>query len=477
MAFLHGVETITLLAGIRPIQAVPSSIIILTGIAPIGPAQVATLVASSDQAAQFGVRLPGFNIPEALDSIFAQGAGIIIVINTFTEASNAVAVTAEVVTITDNKFKLAFAPVGATRPVVKDAATSLITYTEGSQYTIDEFGNGVILDTVSIAAGTVKITYKKLDETTVNASQINGSFNSTTNVRTGMNLIDTIPTLFGFKPKLLICPGYSAVPAVSAAMLTYATKYRGISLLDAPTGTKPAAAIAGRGIAGTFGWNTANSRNVLLYPRWKKGSPDPRAANNDTILEWYSALMAGVIAVNDNVNGYWFSPSNKEIKGVVAPEILITCSLTDSTAENQQLNAAGIVSYFNSFGTSMVTWGNRSAMFPTDTQAVNFINGQRVKDILEDSVEAAMLPFVDQPINKGTIDAVRATVNSFIRSLVQRGALIDGSCKYDPALNSVEELAAGHVVYSIDFMFPTPMERITFNSFVDISLLSQLLAA
>jgi uncharacterized protein len=476
MGFLHGVETITLQTKTRSIQAVPSAIVVLTGIAPKGLTNEPVIVANTIDAASFGSRLPGFNIPEALDSIFNQGSGICIVINTFDETSNAVAVTDEVVTITDSKFKLAFANVGVAAPVVVDAATGLITYTEGTQYTIDDFGNGTVIDTVAISAPTIKVSYKKLDSSSVTSAQIIGTINGTTQARTGLKVIDLIPTLFGFKPKLLICPGYSAIPAVSADMLIYAEKYRAISLLDAPEGTTYAQAITGRGILGTFGWNTNNSRNELLFPKWKKSNPDPRGAEGSTVIESYSAIKAGVMAANDVANGYWFSSSNKEIKGIVGPEQIITASLTDQTAQNQLLNAAGITTYFNSFGTSTVTWGNRSSMFPSDTQAVNFLNIQRVKDILEDSIEAAMLPYVDQPINKGTIDSVRATVNTFIRTLVQRGALIDGSCTFDPNLNPTEQLASGQVVYSLTFMAPTPMERITFNSFVDTSLLSTLIA-
>jgi phage tail sheath protein FI len=473
MAFLHGVEIITVTSGNRSVQVVPSSIIVLTGIAPTGPAQTPTIVLSTKDAAQFGSRVPGFNIPEALDSILKQGAGVVVVINTFDEPTNTTAVTAEAVTVASNKFKTAFAPVGAARPTVTNTA-GVTTYIEGTDYSLDAWGNGVVLNTTSIPDGSIKITYKKLDSASVNAAQINGTI--TSGVRTGMKLIDLIPTLFGFKPKIIIAPGYSQVPAVSTEMRTYAIKYRAIDLLDAPAGTKVATALTSRGTTGTIGWNISSSRDALLFPLWKKGSPDPRAANTDTINEWFSALMAGIIANNDNVNGFWFSPSNKPIAGVVGPEQVITCSLTDSTAENQQLNAAGIVTYFNSFGTSLNTWGNRSSMFPTDTQAVNFICVQRTKDILEDSIEIAMLPFVDQPINKGGIDSVRGTVNAFINTLIQRGALIDGSCTFDPSLNSDVELAAGHVVFTLEFMSPTPMERITFNSFVDISLLSQLLA-
>jgi len=37
-----------------------------------------------------------------------------------------------------------------------------------------------------------------------------------------------------------------------------------------------------------------------------------------------------------------------------------------------------------------------------------------------------------------------------------------------------EELAAGHVTFDLVFMGPTPAERITFKSYLDINLLTQI---
>ena len=85
-----------------------------------------------------------------------------------------------------------------------------------------------------------------------------------------------------------------------------------------------------------------------------------------------------------------------------------------------------------------------------------------------------MLQFIDYPINDALIDAIKGSVDAFIRTLVSRGALIDGSCTYDSAKNPSTEIALGHLTFDITFMPPTPCERITFESFIDIELLSSL---
>jgi len=42
-----------------------------------------------------------------------------------------------------------------------------------------------------------------------------------------------------------------------------------------------------------------------------------------------------------------------------------------------------------------------------------------------------MLQFIDMPINTALIDGITESVNSFMRTLISRGALIDGKCWFD----------------------------------------------
>ena len=148
--------------------------------------------------------------------------------------------------------------------------------------------------------------------------------------------------------------------------------------------------------------------------------------------------------------------------------------INDPTSEVNTLNEAGIVTVFNSYGTGFKTWGNRSAAYPTSTNVINFINIRRTADILHESVEYSMLQFIDYPIDNGLIESITETVNSFIRTLIGRGALIDGKCSYNADKNPVTEIANGHILFDVEFMPPVPAERITFESFIDIELLKSL---
>ncbi len=480
-SYLHGVETIELTKGPVPVRVVKSAVIGLIGIAPKGTSQSLIAVNSANDAAQFGEQLPGFNIPQALSAIQKQGAGTVLVVNVFDETLHGVAVTNESQTVTNRKVKLSFVPVGATAPVVKDN-TLATTYVAGTDYTIDDFGNVVVLNAAITDTSILRISYKKLDGTAVNSSAIIGSINGTTGVKTGTKLFLDSYNKFGFKPKLFIAPGYSTVNAIATELISMAGNYKGHAIIDAPIGTTPAGAITGRGPSGTINFNTSSKRAILCYPHMKVSNPDPSAASNSTLLAAYSQFMAGVIASTDLNEGYWVSPSNHEIKGILGVERDISAAINDSTTETNQLNEVGITTTFNSFGTGIRTWGNRAASFPSSTHPSNFIPVQRTADILHESVELAMLQFIDKPINQAVIDSIRETVNSFMRTLIARGALIDGKndqgqttgCYFDKAKNLPTDIAAGKLTFDLVFMPPTPAEWITFNSFIDISLLKSL---
>jgi len=403
--YLHGVETIEIDKGPRPIKQVKTAVVGLIGTAPTGPINTPTIVLSEKDAAQFGSIVnpnsAGHTIPQALDAIFDHGAGTVIVVNVF------------------------------------DPAIHTVTGETG--------------------------------KTPIAASHIIGTVTAS-GARTGLKALDDTYSLFGFNAKILIAPGYATLTAVTTELIAMADKLRAVALIDAPSGITVQQAIQGRGPSGTINFNTSSARAVLCYPHLKVY--DPRT--NSERLEPFSSRLAGVMCKTDIEQGYWWSPSSHEISGIVGVERPITARVNDTQCEANALNEAGIVTVFNSFGTGYRVWGNRSAAWPSVSHPKNFINIRRTADVLHESVEYEMLQYLDRPISDALIDDIKGSVNGFIRTLVGRGALRDGSCTYDPAKNPPTELAAGHLTFDITFMPPPPVERISFESFIDINLLRGL---
>jgi len=404
-SFLHGVETVEIQKGARTIKTVKTAIVGLVGTAPISSVAAEyrtinepTLILNEiDAVKYFGEQTSGYTIPQALQSIFDQGAGVVIVINVFDPAK-----------------------------------------------------------------------HQSVSDVTI--GDINGGVDTLTGKRKGMKAFEDCYSLFGYFPKTIIAPVFCEETAVVSQMKAICDKIRAIGLVDAPIGTTVQEAITGRGPEGTINFNTSSDRVILCYPHLKVYDSEL----DTNILQPYSQRLAGVIAAKDVNKGYHWSPSNTEINGIVGVEKQLTSMINDPTSEVNTLNEAGIVTVFNSYGSGFRTWGNRSAAFPASTHPTNFINVRRTADILHESVEYSMLQFIDFPIDNGLIDSISESVNAFIRTLIGRGALIDGKCYYNPDKNPVTEIANGHLLFDVEFMPPTPAERITFESFIDIELLKSL---
>jgi len=598
--FLHGVETIELSIGPRPIQGVKTAVIGLVGTAPMLDVAAADrslngiqlVLNDVDARRYFGTERTGFTIPQALDAIFDQGNGpIVVVVNVLEPGVDVTAVSNELLVVNATTLTAVLSKPQVSDLVVTDATGTITrrgaavaaggtltstgvaltnadtvtlagrTYTfkttlttaadevligasaavslsnlkaainglsgAGATYSAatlphatvtagtltsttlavaaqtggtagNALGTTKVAATLSWAAATLtgglaqdyslnaadgvitkvsagglvtgdKASFNWLDPSKALTADIVGGVDGASN-RIGAQAWLDCYNLLGFYPKILIAPGFCTAAAVATELSVLATKLRAIALVDAPIGTTLAQAMAGRGPSGAINFNFSSERLVLCYPHVKKYDP----ATDATVLRPLSPFLAGRMGATDQEKGYWWSASNQEILGITGVETRLTSMINDPTSETNLLNGAGILTLFNSYGTGIRTWGNRSAAWPSVTHPKNFINIRRTADVIHESIEYAMLQFLDQPITDALIDAISESVNMFLRTLVGRGALIDGRCFWDKAKNPYTEIALGHLTFDVTFMPPPPLERITFESFIDIKMLQSL---
>ena len=466
--FLHGVETIEVEIGGQTVNVVKSSVVAIIGIAPKGPTNVLTLCNNETDDANFGKTVPGFNIPKSLQIIRAIAKGSpILVVNVFDPNINTTPVTDETQQVINGALKLASCPIGAVS--IKNADGTDATIAAGTDYTIDDFGNFVALSNNVVNGTTYKFTYKKLNDSSVTPTQLIGGVDVNGN-RTGISLFDIAFNTYGFNPKVFISPNYSSLSAISSAFATAANKFRAIYLLDAGYGLSVQQAIAGRGVGGNLVFNTSDERAFLLYP-YLKAYDDYAGTDQDYP---YSAFMAGVIIATDLNFGYWYSPSNKLITAATGVERVIQWAINDQNCEANLLNAAGITTVAQGYGTGILSWGNRNASFPTSGSIKNFVATRRCDDMVIESLELAALPYIDSPLTQALIDTIREAGNQFMRTLIGRGAILSGSrVLYNPDDNPASQLASGRVVFERIYCTSTPAEGITYKSILDISLLNQ----
>lgn len=466
MAYLHGVEVIELSTGARGIQTATSSVIGIVGLSDTAASETLIAVNSDSDLAQFGDAVKGNTIAQALKAIFQQGGAKCLVVNVFDAGSHYTAVADEAVAAVGDTYTGANPFYDSI--VVKDA-TATTTYVLDTDYTVSDYIVTRIEGGAISSGDALKISYNYLDPTTA-TGDVAGAAGPP---RTGLELFDQALSSFGYTPKILIAPYLSDNKTVADALVAKAEELKAVCILDNAAGVAVATAVTHRGDATkSFGINS--DRAILAYPRVK------------TVLDWggetvvpYSSFLAGVIAKVDNnpAKGYWKPPSNEAILGITGLETPISFNPSQTGTDSNTLNAAGICTIVSGFGTGYLAWGQRNASYPSSTAADNFINVRRVADILHLSVENSTLQFIGEPINNAVIDAIRESVNSFIRTLVQRGALIDGSkCEFRAVDNPPAQIAAGQLVFYLNIMPPPGLERLTFNSYIDINLLTNLLA-
>jgi uncharacterized protein len=462
MAYLHGVEVVELSAGPRPIAAAASSIIGLVGISDTADVNELILVSSDNDLAQFGDPVQGNTIARALKAIFDQGGATCLVVNVYNATDHRTQVTNEDVTASGSNYQGVnpfYADV-----VVKDS-TGVTTYDLNDDYIVEDYIVKRVSGSAFAEGAALKISYKHLNPSLVADADLFGTAGE------GLELFDTALTQFGFTPKILIAPYFSSDKQVADALVTKATSLKAITLLDSDA-TAVSEALTDRGDA-TNVLGTNSQRALLCFPQVEVEWPIWVKTQNSP----YSMYLAGVIANSDNntSRGYWFPPSNVQIMGINKPSVTITFDPSNTGTQANLLNAAGICTIVNSYGTGWLAWGQRNASFPTSSLPTNFINVRRTADIIHLSVIQSSLQYIGQPINGAVIDAIKESVNEFIRTLIQRGALIDGSkCNFRAVDNPPASIAAGQLTFQI-VMMPAPgLERLTFNSFIDTNLLANL---
>src|SRR5271156_803209 len=371
-SFLHGVEVIEVPNGPVPITVVKSAVIGLVGTAPAwavaSPSVAAsvnqpTLVSSALDAATFGPLVRGYSIPYALAAIQEQGAGQAIVVNVFDPTRHFTAIAATAFTF-NAQGAINLGHMGVSNVVVTSNPAGT-TYPLGTDYTLDAINGAIsIVATGSgghISAGaSVLIAFNYADPSKVMDADVIGAI--TSGVYTGLQAFQTTYGTMGFFPKILIAPGYSQDASVATAITAMANTIRAMALVDSPPSTAVATALSNRGVVGNA-FATSSNRTVLCYPQETffdtgivptgvtlnaSGTPLPAQFNANAVGP-YSQWVAGAIAAKDLAQGYWWSPSNTQVDGMLGPDVTLYASILDPSSDTNNLNAAGIVTVFNAF--------------------------------------------------------------------------------------------------------------------------------
>lgn len=327
----------------------------------------------------------------------------------------------------------------------------------------DQAGAMVVVINVADSANPNHLTNGMLDPTKIALSDIVGGIDGVTGEYKGAQALLAANTEVHVTPRILIAPGFThdtpnntANPVVSE-LLGIAESLRAVIIADCPN-TNETNAI---NYAGDFG----SARVYAVYP-WVKVYD---TETNSIKEEPASARIAGLIVKSDNERGFWWSPSNLVINGIVGISKPIDFVLGDPNSKANFLNENNIATIIQESGFRL--WGNRSL---SADPKWTFLQARRTADMINDSLLKTHLWAVDRNITKTYIEDVLEGVNNYLRYLKNIGAIIGGTAFADPELNTPDQIAQGKVTFEFDFTPPYPAEHIIFRSKMVDDYLSEI---
>jgi hypothetical protein len=453
--FLHGVETVVVDRGPRPIQTVRSSVIGLIGTADEAdavafPYDKCVLVNRRQAAALTGST---GSLPKAIDAIFDQGGAVVVVVRVPELADEneqmsriiggVDAATGEFTGI--HAFRSAETECGVSPMILiapgftHQRPIGVIDHRVTNQGTADyttatvEFsggGEGAVLPVATVI-------------------RVNGKVTGLEFSSIGYGITAPITATIhgdGAGATVTVTTGPSANPVVGE-MKSLADGLKAHIIADGPS-TTDAAAFAYRNDHGT--------RRVYVVDPTVSGWS---VKSSTYSLERGSARVAGLISRVDNEYGFWESPSNKEVYGIGGLGRPIDYAYGDKNSRANILNENQIATFIRDDGWYL--WGNRTC---SADEKFAFLCVSRTSDMIDISIAKAHRWAVDRSITKNYFDDVTASVRAYLRQLKTRGAILGGDCWVDPEFNTEADITKGNATFSYDFTPPYPAERVTFRS-------------
>lgn len=459
LTFLHGVDVVDVDDGIRPISTVRSSVIGIIGTAPNAdatafPLNKPVLIAGNRrEAAKLDTVGTGLGtLPAAMDSIFDQIGAVVVVIRVEqggTEQQTLANILGGVNAGTGN-YEGVHAFLGAESVVglqPKILCAPGFTHTRRanvvSAITVTNGGNNYS------TAPTVTLSGGGGTGATAVATVSGGVVTKVTITNPGTNYTSAPTVAFsgGGGTGAAATASFGTIGnAVVAELIGIAERLRAVIIADGPN-TTDAAAIA-------YGQDFGSKRIFAVDPKVIKVD-----STGSQVTEWQSAAVAGLIAKVDNDHGFWWSPSNQTINGIVGTARPIDFTLGDANSRANLLNEKKIATIIRQDGFRL--WGNRT--LSSDPKWA-FLCVVRTADMVNESLLRSHLWAVDRGITKTYVEDVIEGVSAYLRHLKNIGAILGGRCWADPALNTPDQIAQGKTYFDFDFTPVYPAEQITFRS-------------
>lgn len=346
------------------------------------------------------------------------------------------------------------------------------TLKKDEDYTISYTAEGklsiaFIPDSDFDSAQNVTVTAQEIDLAKVTAAVIIGSYNTSTGVSTGLELVQSVYPKLGVVPNLLIAPGFSQIPEVGIALTAKAANingvFKGMAILDINTATANIYT-AVKNVKESSGFTSPFC--ACVWPCIKVGSYIFAAS------AVFAALTAYTIADNGDVPSR--SPSNKML-GVSGTCLADGTEVLLNQDQGNIVNTYGVITAINMNGWR--SWGSYTGAYPNTTDVKDM--WLPVRMMFNWQANTFILTYfdkVDDPLNQVLVESIVDSENircSAYTPDVWAGAEI----QYLESDNPVTDLLAGKVTFRQRIAPYTPAQEIDNILSYDTSALTEAMAA
>ena len=133
-----------------------------------------------------------------------------------------------------------------------------------------------------------------------------------------------------------------------------------------------------------------------------------------------SAAIAGVMTFTDSARGVWNAPANMALVSVDAPSLTISDDVLGDLNKPLDGKAINVIREF--IGRGPVVWGART--LDGNSNDYRYVQVRRTLIYIEQSVKAAMNPFVFAPNDGKTWVTVTSMISNFLQDLWAKGGLM-----------------------------------------------------
>lgn len=455
MAYMHGVRIKENPTSVPAPVKSEAGIPIIFGTAPVNLADNPSGAANrlylcntfqeAEKAIGYSSDYASYSLCQAMDAFFKIfGVGPVVLCNVLNPAIHKKSYT-ETLTITDGRA------ISEKKGILLEGLNAG-DLNVGTDYTVAFNDEGYLVVTV-IKEGvkTLEMSGSMLAPEKVTAEDIIGSYDVSTGMETGIELVRKVYPMFGIVPGLLLAPGWSHISEVGLVMAEKCRDVNGMFKCECVVDidTKKAAKYVDAGqVKDESGFVSEHMISV-----W------PMVAYNGKRM-YYSAVYAAMACYtdfkNDNVPN--LSPSNHALK--------ISATVTGEgqevnldVSQANELNAVGIVTAVNLNG--FRAWGNNTSAYPKVVDPKDrWISCRRFFSWWGNSFITTYMEKVDSPANYRLIESIVDSENVRGNSLVSQGKCAGIKMVYSKDDNPIEKVQEGKITFR-QYLAPyTPAEDI-----------------